>query len=427
MQHDTEEIVLENGVRGLLVNVPGAKVMSYDFNVRAGYYLAPDGKWEVPHVMEHLLCGANEEYKKSRYFDAEVKKNGAYTNAYTSTYNVGYVGECANFEWDRMLDLLMLSISKPLFLEEEFTAEMGNVKEELTGYLSNYFRQLGVGLGERLGFLAATDRKRIRNLHKITLDDIKAHYIKTHSLENMRFLIAGDIEGRANDIKRIIGRKLQLPHGERFELPVTTLYQQDQPLYIQNKTVESLYIALGIFLPERISDSEDFALDILNNILTATMNSLILGELREKGLAYYIFSSGNRGHDYSTWEFDFQVSPENALKAVRVIVKNLKKILNDGVSSEVLKAAKDYELGSFQMSGQTVGRLLSGYSQDYSVTGEVDDYYKIEDRIKAVTEKRVMAITEKFHQGKCWDFGVLGNCDQKLVDQLYAELGKLWK
>ncbi len=152
MQHDVEEVVLESGISGLLINVPGAKVMSYDFNLRAGYYLAPEGKWEVPHVMEHLLCGANEEFPKSRYFDAEVKKNGAYTNAYTSTYNVGYVGECADFEWDRVLDLLMLSISKPLFLKEEFAAEMGNVKEELTGYLSNYFRQLGVSLGERVGF-----------------------------------------------------------------------------------------------------------------------------------------------------------------------------------------------------------------------------------------------------------------------------------
>lgn len=427
MQHDTEEIILENGVRGLLINVPGAKVMSYDFNLRAGYYLAPEGKWEVPHVMEHLLCGANEEYKKSRYFDAEVKKNGAYTNAYTSTYNVGYVGECADFEWDRMLDLLMLSISKPLFLREEFTAEMGNVKEELTGYLSNYFRQLGVSLGERIGFLAATDRTRIRNLDKIDLNDIKAHYIKTHSLENFRFLIAGNLGERKDDIKRIIERKLDVPHGERFELPPTSLQKQDTPLYIHNKTVESLYVTLGMFLPERISDSEDFALDALNNILTATMDSLILGELREKGLAYYIFSNGSRGHDYSSWEFDFQVSPENALKAIRVIVKNLRKILNDGVSPEVLKAAKNYALGNFQMSGQTVGRLLNGYSQEYSVTGEVDDYYKTEDRIKAVTEKRVMAIAEKFHQADLWDFGVLGNCSEDLVDQLYSELGKLWK
>jgi hypothetical protein len=160
MQHKVREVTLKNGLKGLLIDVPQATVMSYDFNLRAGYYLAEAGKWEVPHVMEHLLCGANSEFRKARLFEAEVKKNGAYTNAYTNTYNVGYVGECADFEWDRILNLLMLSISQPHFLQEEFQAEVGNVKEELTGYLSNYFRQLGIALSERVGFLVKGDRAR---------------------------------------------------------------------------------------------------------------------------------------------------------------------------------------------------------------------------------------------------------------------------
>src|SRR5574343_1221153 len=128
MQHKVKEVKLKNGVEGLLIDVPGAQVINYDFCLRAGYYLADDGKWEVPHIMEHLLCGANQEYRKARLFEAEVKKNGAYSNAYTNTYTVGYVGECADFEWERILNLLMLSISKPMFLQEEFSAEMGNVK-----------------------------------------------------------------------------------------------------------------------------------------------------------------------------------------------------------------------------------------------------------------------------------------------------------
>lgn len=112
-----------------------------------------------------------------------MKKNGAYTNAYTSTYNVGYVGECADFEWDRILDLLLLSISQPMFLQEEFTAEMGNVREELTGYLTNYFRQLGVALSERVGFLVTSDRKRLSGLKDLTIDDVRKHYKKLIILE----------------------------------------------------------------------------------------------------------------------------------------------------------------------------------------------------------------------------------------------------
>lgn len=426
MQHKVKEVKLKNGVKGLLIDVPQAQVMSYDFNLRAGYYLAKPGKWEVPHVMEHLLCGANAEFRKARFFEAEVKKNGAYSNAYTNTYNVGYVGECADFEWDRILNLLMLSISQPLFLQEEFQAELGNVKEELTGNLSNYFRQLGIALSERVGFLVNSDRDRLKTLGDIDISDVRSHYKKTHSLGNIGFVIAGNLKGRRDQIQSIIERKLALPEGERIELPKTELRRQSAPLYVENKTVESLYVSFSMLLPRRITEPEIDALNALNNILTATMDSLILGDIREKGLAYYIWSSGSRGHDYSVWDFDFQVSPENAKKAIQIIVKHLKTVLGGGVTPELLKTSKNYALGSFQMGAQTVNSILSGYSYEYALMGEVMDYYRVPERIKGVTTNRVTNIAQAFHQEALWDFGILGNCGQELVDELYTELAKLW-
>jgi predicted Zn-dependent peptidase len=426
MKHKVKEITLTNGVRGLLIDVPQATVMNYDFSLRAGYYLAPEGKWETPHIMEHLLCGANQEYRKARTFEAEVKKNGAYTNAYTNTYNVGYIGECADFEWDRVLDLLSLSIAKPLFLQEEFTAELGNVKEELTGYLSNYFRLLGVGLSERLGFHVKKYEECLKELKDITVDDIRKHYKNTHNLENLTFTIAGKMDGRSDSILKTI-EKLDLPHSEKIELPETILIKQSAPLYIHNNTVESLYVSFTMLLPRRMSEPEIDALNALNNILTATMDSLILGEIRERGLAYYIWSSGSRGPDYSAWDFDFQVSRDNAADAIKVIVKHLKTVLSGGITADLLKTSKNFALGSFQMSAQTVGSILHGYSYEYSLTNEINDYYRVPERIKGVTTNRVTAIAKAFHDEALWDFGVLGNCGQDFVDELYQELAKLWE
>ena len=426
MKHSVREIKLKNGVSGLLIDVPQAQVMNYDFSVRAGYYLAQPGKWETPHVMEHMLCGANQSFRKARTFEAEVKKNGAYTNAYTNTYDVGYIGECADFEWDRILSLLMLSISKPLFLQEEFIAEMGNVKEELTGHLSNYFRQLGIALSERIGFLVTSDRKRLSKIGDITVDDVRQHYKKTHNLSNIRFSIAGDLKGRRDQVMNIIEKQLELPGGSILDLPVTTLQNQTKPLYVENKTVESLYVSFSMLLPRRISEPEIDALNALNNILTATMDSLILGDIREKGLAYHIWSSGSRGHDYSVWDFDFQVSPENAQKVLSIIVKHIKAILSGKLTSDQLRTSKNYALGSFQMSAQTVGSILSGYSDEYALTGDVMDYYRVPERIKGVTVNRVTSIAQSFHQQALWDFGVLGGCGQEFVNELHAELSKLW-
>src|ERR1700722_8681331 len=105
MKHTTTEVKLKNGAKGLLIDIPDAIVMSFELNFRAGEYLVEEKKWETPHLMEHMLLGANERYPKARLFQAEIEKNGAYSNASTSVYDIMYEAECADFEWDRVFNL----------------------------------------------------------------------------------------------------------------------------------------------------------------------------------------------------------------------------------------------------------------------------------------------------------------------------------
>jgi predicted Zn-dependent peptidase len=142
MKHTVTQIELNNGAKGLLVNVPGATVMDFEFNFRAGEYLVDRAKWEVPHLMEHVLLGANDMIPKARLFQAEFEKNGAGNNASTGLYHITYEAECADFEWQRILELMITAISKPLFLRDEYKAEYGNVKDELTARSNNHFRTL---------------------------------------------------------------------------------------------------------------------------------------------------------------------------------------------------------------------------------------------------------------------------------------------
>jgi len=132
MKHTVEKITLKNGAEGLFIHVPDAMVFDYDIYFRAGEYLVNPEQWEVPHLMEHVLLGANELFPSSRDFHAEMEKNGAYSNASTGIYDITYEVECADFEWDRVFELLLQAITKPLFLKDEFASEYGNVEEELT-------------------------------------------------------------------------------------------------------------------------------------------------------------------------------------------------------------------------------------------------------------------------------------------------------
>ena len=109
--------------------------------------------------MEHVLLGANELIPKARDFQAEFEKNGAYSNASTGVYDITYEAECADFEWERILELMLVAITKPLFLRDEFKAEYGNVKDELTARSNNHFRTLSLTV-PRIPWLAGHDRPR---------------------------------------------------------------------------------------------------------------------------------------------------------------------------------------------------------------------------------------------------------------------------
>ena len=176
MKHTVQEIILKNGARGLVIDVPGSQVLSTQFHFRAGYRFVRDNSiYETAHIMEHMAFGASKQFKDAHAYEAEFTKNGAYHNAYTSDNSMGYVAECASFEWERVLDLQRTAITEPLFREDEFKAETGNVKSELTGYLNVPNRILWPRMSKELGEDVLTYQERLAQLKDISLSDIKEH------------------------------------------------------------------------------------------------------------------------------------------------------------------------------------------------------------------------------------------------------------
>lgn len=428
MKHSVSEITLPNGAQGLLIHCPDATVMSFEINFRAGEYLVTKDKWETPHLMEHVLLGANDLIPKARTFQAEFEKNGAYCNASTGTYDITYEAECADFEWDRVLDLLMIAITKPLFLEEEFDAEFGNVREELTARSNNHFRHLSLALREAYGFSVLTDQERLKLMDNVSIDDLRKHYQGTHTTSNMRFVIAGKLPpARRKMIKDLLGAT-ELPAGKgRLDLPSEKPHPISGPLYLHNATVDNLYFYIDTFMQRRMRDPETDALSLINTMLTETLYSRILGSAREKGLVYSMSSGFGQTLESSNWWFGAQVMPKNAHALFDIVIKELLAVFGGELNEEDITMAKQYALGRYQRSGQTVGGTASGYSNRYFFDGEIDDYYKVPERIRAVSRNRIISITEALFADRVWGMGVLGNAGDDFVDELHKRVKVLWK
>jgi predicted Zn-dependent peptidase len=425
MKHTVNELILKNGARGLVIDVPGAQVMSTQFHFRAGNRFVRDKSiYETAHIMEHMAFGANRLCKDAHEYEAEFTKNGAYHNAFTSDTSMVYEAECAKFEWDRILDLQRTAITQPYFIEDEFISERGNVKSELTGYLNVPDRLLWPKLAQELGEDTLTFPERLAALNDIKLADIKEHYKRTHTAGNMRFVVAGDFSRQQGRLEELLNA-WELPEGERLPIPVDELHSAGA-FQIRRKDAPNLTFGLSLNVARRLSDEEDNAMDFLNHILTGTLRSRMLGRARKKGVVYSMFSDTSTYEHNSSWDFGAQANIDTVDQLIDIMVEEIAAVIAGNVDEHEVDAAKSYALGRHQMGAQTVGRINNWYASRYFFDGKIEDFMKQPEAINAVTKEQIVETARQFLTANCWSFGAYGNSDIAFIRELSAKLEPLF-
>lgn len=425
MKHTVHEITLKNGSRGLLIDVPGASVMSFQFHFRAGNrFVRNESIEQTAHIMEHMAFGANERYKDGHAYEAEFTKNGAYHNAYTSDYSMVYVSDCADFEWERILDLKQTAITRPRFNQTELDAETGNVRNELNGYLNKHTRLLWPKMQQVLGEATLTYPEAIKTISNVTLRDIREHYARTHTSENMRFIVAGRMYRRKSRIVEML-ESWDLPRGDRLNIPLDELHRAD-PFLIRRKESSNITFGWSLIVPRRLSNAELDAMGSVNHVLTGTMHSRIFGAARKKGLAYGIFSETSANEHVSSWDFGAEVNLDTIEPLFDIIVREVKAVLNGEITDEEIELAKQYALGRHQMGAQTVGQINRWYADRYFFDGSIENYELRRDAIQAVTKRRIVETAREFISANCWLLGGVGTGDKALLDSLQAKLATLF-
>jgi predicted Zn-dependent peptidase len=428
VKHTLKEVELKGGLKGLLIDIPDSTVMYAELNVRAGEYMLDPQKWETAHLMEHVILGANEYYPSATMFQAEIEKNGAYTNASTGVYDITYEMECADFEWERVLDLELKAISKPLFLPDEFTAEFGNVQEELVGRSNNHFRALNIALRKEMGLCAMSDIERLQLMNSVTVEDVAAHYKKTHELANSRFIVAGKIGDREENLIQLINASLQLPDGVgRIEMPNEQAKAIDVPFLIPKAEVPNMYFFFDIYRSRPLVTEARDALMVAGTILTDTLFSRILGKARQEGLVYSMGSGQNPLKSAHGWWLGAQVSSKSAVKLFEIIQRELSIVLNGGVTDAEVFSARQHLLGKHQRSAQTPEGIATAVSQRYYLEDIIEDHDSIPARIESVNPELVTEAMRLMFAEKIWGFGLLGTIPEGLDQVLYTQLSELWK
>ncbi|MBQ3473940.1 insulinase family protein [Candidatus Saccharibacteria bacterium] len=421
MRHSVEEVQLKNGARGILIDIPGASVMATRIQFRAGMmYARKKDVYEIPHLVEHLAFGANAKFKDEQAFEAEFTKNGAYHNAWTSDISVCYETECADFEWERIMDLQRVSICEPRFNEDELKSEKANVRSELTGYMNDYYRLLWPRVQQAVGEDILDLPERLKTISNIELKDIREHYRRTHTAKNMLFIIAGKIKGRKHKIARML-EEWELKEGEKFEIPFSDLHA-GEAVSIRRKDASNITFGFSLVTPRHLEPNEVFAMNCLNHILNGTTNSKIFGTARKRGLVYGMGSSVASNATNSYWDFDGEVNVENADSLFELIQVELIKALNGEISDKDFEAAKSYALGRFQMGAQTVGQIADYYADGYFTNGTIERYDNMPNLIREIDKAKMIELAREFAGSGIKGFAAVSSTEKAFISNLEMRL-----
>lgn len=424
LKHTVKKVNLKNGIEGLFINVPDATSVYYDISFRAGNdYVRDDSISQAAHIMEHMAFGPNEKFDSMEQFSQEFSRNGAYHNARTGSVSLSYMASCAIMEWDRILDLQLLAITRPVHTQLTLDAEKGNVREELNSYANNHGRILWQEFVRQAGLKRWYDPNEIKTLEAITLKDIQEHYRATHTTRNMQFVVAGDLQkqeasiiSRFEALKLPVGKKLALAKDHPHSTGLVQLMRPDLP---------SLRFMLTFFLRRKLTNLEMYNIGVLNYILTGGLHSRILGKARARGVCYdtgSYFSASPSG--MSDFGFDGNVAPANMTALANIICDEMLAIIKNGITKEELAYAKSCRLGRLQMGTETVASLVNWYAPDFYENSPIELVSEAPAMINAITADGIHRLVTEFIDSGIWGFGVIGNCppkDAAAYEAIFAE------
>jgi zinc protease len=156
-------------------------------------------------------------------------------------------------------------------------------------------------------------------------------------------------------------------------------------------------LVIGTNGPKR-KDEDYMSASIGNSVLGQFgMMGRIGDSVREKaGLAYYAYSSLSAGAGPGSWEVSAGVNPKNVDKATGLIIDELKRFVQDGVTEDELADSKANFVGrlplSLESNGGVAGALLNIERYDLGM----DYYLRYAGLVNEVTRDGVLNAARKY-------------------------------
>lgn len=403
---------LANGLR--IIHLPSAQPVVYcGYAVGAGTRDEELGREEgMAHFCEHITFKGTER-RSSMQILGHLESVGGDLNAFTNKEETVYHAAVLKENIDRAVDLLTDIVFHSTYPQAEIDKEVEVIVDEIESYndspaelVYDLFENAVFG-GHPLGHNILGTAEKLR---RYTTADALRFTRRYYRPENSVFFAYGDV-----DFQKLV----RLLERANANVAAVSLPPQQQALCDEsagccgNDTATAVlppYVAQHIehhmdthlahvMLGTRAYDVHDerrIALYLLNNILGGPgMTARLNVSLRERNaLVYTVESMAQSYSDTGLWAVYFGCDPKNVKRCLRLIRRELDKVMQRPLSDAQLRAAKRQIRGQIGIACDSRESFALDFAKSYLHYGWKKDVTALCERIDALTAADLQRVAQ---------------------------------
>jgi predicted Zn-dependent peptidase len=350
---------LDSGVRVVSEAMPSVRSIALGFWIRTGSRDEGHEHAGIAHFLEHLLFKGTDRFS-SFEIDELFDAMGAEVNAGTGKETTSVYSRFLDVHLERAFDVLQDMVLRPAY--PDIDSERQVVIEEIAMYEDEPSDKVhdvlaGAIFGDHPLGRPVIGRAEV--ISSVPVPQIAQWHDGHYVPGNMVVAAAGNL-----DHDRIV-ELVEGAFGDASPGPVgvSTPATASPTVRFHSKETEQYHLAVGgPGIPR--GDDRRFALRVLDTLLGGSTSSRLFREVREKrGLAYSVYSYTSHYADTGQVALYVGTRPDNVGEAMDVIGTELRRLQEDGVSSEELERARDNAKGrtvlSMEASATRMNRIGS--------------------------------------------------------------------
>lgn len=391
---------LDNGIRVVMEKINNINSISFGVIVENGSRNEDINNNGISHFIEHILFrGTNK--KTSKDISKIIDMIGGNLNAFTSKENTCFYAQILIYHLDLVIDLLSDMFLNPSFNELDIEKEKKIVEKEISMYVDDSEDLVHELLNEVIyenTSLSLPILGDIKSINKFNNKILRNYFSSNYTEDKIIISLAGNINfietyKKLNESFGQINRENNSKNDSTEDI-IDAGSLPNNRINCIDKEIEQFNLCLGLPGPY-ISSTDIYSYLILSNIFVNNESSRLYQAIREKGLAYSIYSGISSYKDVGDISIYMGLNNGEVKNTLSIVDEELNKLNNKYVKDFELDAGKEELKINYILENENSLSKMFQNAKSISLFEKIETQDEILDTINNINKNDIIEIINK--------------------------------